>query len=91
MNVIRGWDNLIRGVELKVFQPKLNRTATTNQPLKLIIPFEIKKTVDSISTRPRRVAAANAGIKRSKQLKSFNSDTKGHRGSVKRVINNKHL
>ena len=64
MNVIRGWDNLIRGVELKVFQPKLNRTATINRPLQLIIPFKIKKTVDNISTRPRRVAAINADIKR---------------------------
>ena len=64
MNVIRGRDNLIKGVELKVFQPKLNRTVTVNRPLQLIILFEINKTVESVSTRPRRVAAVNADIKR---------------------------
>ena len=63
MNVIRGRDNLIRGVELKVFQPKLNRTVTINRSLQLIIPFEINKTVENVSIRPRRVAAANADIK----------------------------
>ena len=63
-NVIRGWDNLIRGVELKVFQPKLNRIVTINRTLQLIIPFEINKTVESVSARPRRVAAVNAAIKR---------------------------
>ena len=35
-----------------------------NRPLQLIIPFEINKTVESESTRPRRVAAVNADIKR---------------------------
>ena len=64
VQVIRGMDNLIRGVELKVFQPKLNHTVTINRPLLLIIPFEINKTVESVSIRPRRVAAANADIKR---------------------------
>ena len=44
VNVIIGRDNLIRGVELKVFQPKLNRTVTINRPLQLIIPFESNKT-----------------------------------------------
>ena len=63
VKVIRGRDNLIRGVELKVFQPKLNRTVTINRPLQLIIPFEINKTAESVSTRPRRVAAVNADIK----------------------------
>ena len=64
VNVIRGRDNLIRGVELKVFQPKLIRTVTINRPLQLIIPFEINKTAEGVSTRPRRVAAVNADIKR---------------------------
>ena len=63
VNVIRGRDNLIRGVELKVFQPKLNRTVTINRSLQLVIPFEINKTVENVSIRPRRVAAANADIK----------------------------
>ena len=64
MNVIRGRDNLIRGVELKVFQPKLNRTVTINQSLQLIILFEVNKNVESVSIRPRRVAAANPDIER---------------------------
>ena len=63
MNVIRGRDNLIRGVELKVFQPKLNCTVTINRSLQLIIPFEINKIVENVSIRRRRVAAANADIK----------------------------
>ena len=53
----------IRGVDPKVFQPKLTRTVTFNCLLQLIIPFEINKTVESVLTRPRRVAAANADIK----------------------------
>ena len=62
VSVIRGRDNLIRGEELKVFQPKLN--CTINWPLQLIIPFEINKTVESVWTGLRRVAAVNADIKR---------------------------
>ena len=64
MNVIRVQDNFIKGVEIKLFQPKLNRTVTVNRPLQLIIPVEINKTVESVSTRPRRVTAANVDIKR---------------------------
>ena len=64
MNVIRERDNFIGGVKLNVFQPKLNRTVIINRPLQLIIPFEINKTVESVSTRPRRVAAKNADIER---------------------------
>ena len=40
----------VRGVEL-------------NRPMKLIIPFKINETVDSVSTRLRTVAAVNADIK----------------------------
>ena len=64
VNVKRGRDNHIRGVELKVFQPKLNRTVTINRPVQVIISFEINKTVESVSIRSRREAAANADIKR---------------------------
>ena len=66
VDVIRGRDNLIIGVELKIFQPKSNRTVTINQPLQLIIPLEINKTVKSISTRPRNAVkvAVNADINR---------------------------
>ena len=63
-NVIRGRGNLIRGVELKVFPPKLNRIVTINRTLQLIIPFEINKTVESASARPRRVTTVNADVKR---------------------------
>ena len=91
MNVTRGRDNHIRGVELKVFQPKLNRTVTINRSLQLIIPFEINKIVENVSIRPRRVAAANADINGSSQLTSFDSDTKSHRGGVEKVLNNENL
>ena len=64
MNVIRVQDNFIKGVEIKLFQPKLNRTVTINRPLQLIIPVEINKTIESVSTRPRRVTAVNVDIKR---------------------------
>ena len=59
MNVIRVLDNFIKGVEIK-----LNRTVTINRPLQLIIPVEINKTVEFVSTRPRRVTAVNVDIKR---------------------------
>ena len=64
VNVIRGRDNLIRGVELRVFHPKLNHAVTINGPLQLITPLEINKNVESLSKRPRKVAAVNADIKR---------------------------
>ena len=64
VSVIRGQDNFIRGEELKVFQPKLNRTVPINWSLQLIIPFKINKTVESVWTGLRRVAAVNADIKR---------------------------
>ena len=46
------------------YSTQLNCTVKINRPLQLIIPFEINKTVESESTRPRRVAAVNADIKR---------------------------
>ena len=70
INVIRGRDNLIRGVELEVYQPNLNKTVRINRPLQHIVPFEIteEKTNTDIETdneiRPKRIAAANADLKR---------------------------
>ena len=61
VNVIRGRDNMVRGVELSIFQPKLNRAMTINRPLQLIVPFEINEPEDDIRvTRSRRNAAVNA-------------------------------
>ena len=37
-------------------------------PIK-IIPFEVNNTVESVSTRPRRVAVVNADIKRKLTIK----------------------
>ena len=61
VKVIRGRGNMVRGVELCIFQPKLNRTMTINRPLQLIVPFEINKPEDDI-TRSRRNAAVNAEV-----------------------------
>ena len=61
VNVIRGRDNMVRGVELSIFQPKLNRAMTINRPLQLIVPFEINEPEDDTRvTRSRRNAAVNA-------------------------------
>ena len=38
VNVIRGRDNMVTGVELCIFQPKLIRTMTINRLLQLIVP-----------------------------------------------------
>ena len=62
VNKIRGQDNLIRGVEIKMFQPKLNCTVIINRPLQLFFSFEINNTVESVSTRPRIVSAVNADM-----------------------------
>ena len=63
VNVIRGRGNMVRGVELCIFQPKLNRTMTINRPLQLIVPFEINKPEDDIRvTCSRRNAAVNAEV-----------------------------
>ena len=61
VKVIRGRGNMVRGVELCIFQPKLNRTMTINRPLQLIVPFEINKPENDI-TRSRRNAAVNAEV-----------------------------
>ena len=61
VNVIRGRDNMVRGVELSIFEPKLNRAMRINRPLQLIVPFEINEPEDDIRvTRSRRNAAVNA-------------------------------
>ena len=64
VNKIRRRDNLIRGVEIKVFQPKLNCTVRINRLLQLFFSFEINNIVESVSTRPRIVSAVNGDIKR---------------------------
>ena len=69
-NVIRGRDDLIRGVELEVYQPNLNKTVRINRPLQCIVLFEIAEEKTNIDTetdneiRPKRIAAANADLKR---------------------------
>ena len=55
---------MVRGVELCIFQPKLNRTMIINRPLQLHVPFEINETEDDIRvTHSRRNAAVNAEAK----------------------------
>ena len=61
VNVIRGRDNMVRGVELSIFQAKLKRAMTIYRPLQLIVPFEINEPEDDTRfTRSRRNAAVNA-------------------------------
>ena len=74
--LIKGKDNLIRGAELKVYQPSLSKCTHINRPLQLLVPFEViqertpaekeitNRTDNSIGklVRPRRVAAQNADI-----------------------------
>ena len=70
INFIKERDNLIRGVELKVYQPSLNKTVTINRPLQHIVPFEIaeEKTNIDIETdakiRPKHIATVNAYLMR---------------------------
>ena len=73
--LIKGKDNLIRGAELKVYQP-LNKCTHINRPLQLLVLFEVtqeqtpnekeitNRTDNSIEklVRPCRVAAQNADI-----------------------------
>ena len=76
--LIKSKDNLIRGAELKVYQPSLSKFTNINRPLQLLVPFEVtqertpdekestSRTDNSIEklVRPRRVAAQNADILR---------------------------
>ena len=76
--LIKGKDNLIRGAELKVYQPSLSKCTHINRPLQLLVPFEAtqERTPDGkeITNRtdnyieklvkPRRLAAQNADILR---------------------------
>ena len=38
INVIKGRDNLIKGVKLEVYQPNLNKSITINRPLQHTVP-----------------------------------------------------
>ena len=74
--LIKGKDNLIRGAELKVYQPSLSKCTNINRPLQLLVPFEVtqertpdekeitNRTDNSIEklVRPRRAAAQNVDI-----------------------------
>ena len=49
VNVIRGRDNMVTGVELCIFQPKLIRTMTINRLLQLIVPLtNLKMLLESL-------------------------------------------
>ena len=76
--LIKDKDNLVRGAELKVYQPSLSKCTHINRPLQLLVPFEMtqkrtpdekeitKRTDNSIEklVRRRRAAAQNADILR---------------------------
>ena len=70
INVIKGRDNLIDGVELEVYQPYLNKNVTINRPQQHIVPFEIaeeKTNIDietDVKIRPKHISAANADLMR---------------------------
>ena len=69
INVIKGRDNLIRGVKLEVYQPNFNKTVRINRHSQHIVPFKIaeeKRNTDTETDneiRPKRIAAANADLK----------------------------
>ena len=77
--LIKDKDNLVRGAELKVYQPSLSKCTHINRPLQLLVPFEMtqkrtpdekeitKRTDKSIEKLIRlisRVAAQNKDISR---------------------------
>ena len=78
IKLVKDKHNLVRGAELKVYQPSLSNCAHINRPLQLLVPVEMtqkrtpyekkitKKTDNSIEklVRPRCVAAQNADILR---------------------------
>ena len=70
INVIKGRDNLIRGVKLEVYQPNFNKTVRINRPSQHIVPFKIAEENRNIDTetdneiQPKRIAAANADLKK---------------------------
>ena len=65
IEVIKGIDNHVRGIQLKVFQLSLNQTITIHRPLKFAVPFEINKIEGNETvTRTKRMAAINADARR---------------------------
>ena len=50
INVIKRTDNLIRGVELELCQPNMNKTVDISRLLQHIVPFEIAKEKTNIDT-----------------------------------------
>ena len=67
--LIKSKENLIRGAELKIYQPSVSRCTHINRPLQLLVPLEVtqERTLDEKETinrtgnsvekpvRPRRV------------------------------------
>ena len=74
LDVVKGRDGLIRGVQIEVFQPHSERCTILNRPLQLIVPLEVnkrnevplesKQVVDDVFIRSKRVAALDADAKR---------------------------
>ena len=42
VKIINGADELVRGAEIKVYQPFLDKTKILKRPLQDLVPFEIK-------------------------------------------------
>ena len=43
INLLKGKDDIVRGVQLVMYQPNLNKTVNINRPIQLIVPLEIQE------------------------------------------------
>ena len=70
VELLKGKDNVTRGVQLTIYQPKLNKKNNVNRPIQLVVPLEIQEHSDVLKEpapderRGRRVAAKNADLLR---------------------------
>ena len=76
MTSFRGTDGKVRGVKLNVYQTKLKKTVVINQPLQLIVPFEISneppEPAETIALSKPRREVTKAGSVKNAVFKSSN-------------------
>ena len=69
--LIYGDRNLVRGVDVRVYQDNLGKTIVIRRPLQLLVPLEVTNIIhndnytnEAVNERPRRLASLNADLTR---------------------------
>ena len=66
---VYGYDNLVRGADVRVYQDNLDKTIVIHKPSQLLVPLEVTNIIhnynkinEPANKRPRRLASLNADL-----------------------------